>query len=81
MGRRKARERVFLCFPFPSPPAPAARVTRRRVGRVRIDPVFELSKSRITYSDPFNLIFQEKVETVQTLIAPLAPAKKDSFNN
>ena len=32
MGRRKARKRVFLSSPFPSPPAPAVRVTRRRLG-------------------------------------------------
>ena len=32
MERRKAREKVFLPFSFSSPPAPAARVTRRRVG-------------------------------------------------
>ena len=32
MGRRKARERDFLPFPFPSSPTPAARVTRRRLG-------------------------------------------------
>ena len=31
MGRREARERDFLPFPFPSLPAPAARVTRRRL--------------------------------------------------
>ena len=32
MGRRKAREKVFLPFSFSLPPAPAARVTRRRLG-------------------------------------------------
>ena len=33
MGRRKARKIVFLYSPFPSPPAPAVRVTRRRLGK------------------------------------------------
>ena len=33
MGRRKAREGDFLPFSFPSPPAPAASVTRRRLGK------------------------------------------------
>ena len=32
MGRRKARERDVLSLPFPSPPAPVERVTRRRLG-------------------------------------------------
>ena len=32
MGRRKARKRVFLSSPFPSPPASALRVTQRRLG-------------------------------------------------
>ena len=32
MGRRKARKIVFLYSPFPSPPAPALRVARRRLG-------------------------------------------------
>ena len=32
MGRREARERDFFPFLFPSPPAPAASVTRRRLG-------------------------------------------------
>ena len=33
MGRRKARKGDFLPFPFESPPAPAASVTRRRLGK------------------------------------------------
>ena len=36
MGRTKARERDFLPFPFPSPPAPVAPVTRRRLGTSQI---------------------------------------------
>ena len=36
MGRRKARERDFLLFPFPSPPAPAARVSRRLLGTSQV---------------------------------------------
>ena len=32
MGRRKARERDVLPFPFPSTPTHAARGTRRRLG-------------------------------------------------
>lgn len=32
MGRWKAKERVFPSSPFPSTPAPVARVTRRRLG-------------------------------------------------
>ena len=32
IGRRKARRSVFLSSPFPSPPAPAVRVARRRLG-------------------------------------------------
>ena len=36
VGRRKAKEREdFLPFSFPSPPAPAARITWRQLGRVR----------------------------------------------
>ena len=31
MGKTKAKERDFLLFPFPSTPAPAARVSRRRL--------------------------------------------------
>ena len=32
MGKRKAMERDVLPLPLPSPPAPTARVTRRRLG-------------------------------------------------
>ena len=36
MGKTKAKERDFLLFPFPSTPAPAARVSRRRLGTSQV---------------------------------------------
>ena len=38
MAKRKASERDFLLFPFPSPPAPAARVTWWRLGTTTSSP-------------------------------------------
>ena len=37
----------FSLFPFPSPPAPAARVTRRRLGMSQV--VFSLPASRVDF--------------------------------